>query len=512
MNASFGVGTTGHMFDRKNMVSCFWVIAALALAPGCGAKSGLDGLDSIESEVTSGSGGGSGSSSSSGSGSDSLPECFWSERFGDEHAQVVMSMAVDSSNATYLAGRFAGQIDLGGQTLDSQTTTGTPAFLIKLDAAGKPIWGKVLGAPNDGNNISVAVDPEDNVMVGIVASDPIDFGSGPVEPQGADDVLLAKLTPDGQPLWTRALMVQTPGISNFFEVAIAVDGAGNTAVFANSGDMPYLVLSKIDPAGVDVWSRNFLVTGGSGILAGDNRPAFDAQGNVTIAVVATRAFDWPVEVDFGGGAVESARNNIMVAKFDASGGHLHSRLLDLTEGLIDPKGPYHVWPIPIVAGSGGEVFLAGTFWGTVDFGTGHLVAAESGSAFAVRLDAQGGTVWSKAWGEDLSTRGAALLPGGHLLFSGYLNGSVDFGGGLLKNPAPGADAFVASLDGESGAHRTSRTYPSTLEATPNATFQVGVRADGGAIVAGELYQDLTFCGGTLTSAGDADIVVARIAP
>src|SRR5262249_35018296 len=99
------------------------VVSALALACGCGAKSSLADAAMTSTTTTGGTGGGHPTSSSSaGSGGGGAPSlCMWSERFGDAKGQYVTSMAVDPANAIYLAGYFRGTIDLGDQTLDSQS-------------------------------------------------------------------------------------------------------------------------------------------------------------------------------------------------------------------------------------------------------------------------------------------------------------------------------------------------------------------------------------------------------
>jgi hypothetical protein len=494
------------------------VVGALALASGCGAKSSLHDAASLSTPAGGGGGGGDTTSSAAtgGAGGSASPLCAWSERFGDTDRQDVTSMAVDASNAIYVAGQFKGAIDFGDQTIDSQAKSSEsygPAFLTKLDPSGTPLWSKVLGAPADVFSASVAIDPAGNVILALVADEPVDFGNGPLQPNAEDAALVAKLDPDGNALWSRNLLAPDPEVFKFWDVAVAADGEGNIVVSGTTGGyLPNMVVAKLDPDGNDVWSHAFIPYGGT-VYHEDTKPVFDAQGNVTIALHLHHVLGDYVYIDFGGGPViANGAGGVVVVKFDVAGNHIYSRLLDQMEGFGFPDG-YYVWPTPVAGTSEGEIFISTYFVGTVDLGLGPLGSAPEGSSFVAKLDAAGNVVWNGLYGDHASTGGLALAPDGRVLLTGYLAGSVDFGGGLLENTSPGLDVFVAALDGASGAHRMSRLYESSVDAYALAPkLLVAADAAGAPILAGDLQTDLTFCGDTLISAGEGDIFVAKLAP
>jgi hypothetical protein len=452
---------------------------ALALVTGCASRSSL--LDGAATDPASGPGGapattlpGTGGAGPGTGGGPTVPSgCAWSERFGDEYGQHVLAMAVDASNATYLAGLFQGTLALGGQTLDSQDTTSPvlgPAFLLKLDASGTPVWSKVIGAPADAGGVSVAVDPAGNVLFGVITDVAVDLGAGPVQPSGPRDAILTKLTPEGKPLWSRSVMKPTADVFSFDRLSLGVDPQGHiVASGVTGGNLPYLVLARIDPDGGDEWAHSFLVKGGSAEVF-SSPPAFDAQGSVTFAFHLIRLIGEEVLVDLGDGdVVAQGPGGVVVARFDASGNHLWSRLLDELAGN-GATSSFHVWPAPLVAASGGGVHLATTFWGTMNLGLGSLQAEASGTVVLAELDAAGHTSWNRTFGAGASLAGLARAPGDRLLLSGYLTGSVDFGGGALSSADTGFGMFVASLEGASGAHVASRRFAGSLPALDTSPF------------------------------------------
>lgn len=129
------------------------------------------------------------------------------------------------------------------------------------------------------------------------------------------------------------------------------------------------------------------------------------------------------------------------------------------------------------ADAAGNVYLAGEFRGTVDFGGGPLTAAGgTNDIFVVSLEPSGAYRWSRragGGGVDRAT-GIAAAADGTLAVTGSFHGGGDFGGGPLMY-AGAEDIFVASFQAN-GAHRGrsrseslasigARVCPSTERAT-----------------------------------------------
>jgi hypothetical protein len=101
----------------------------------------------------------------------------------------------------------------------------------------------------------------------------------------------------------------------------------------------------------------------------------------------------------------------------------------------------------------GNLFLAGTFkGGTVDLGGAPLTSSTYRALFIVKLDPEGGHVWSRAvkGSMEQECEGLDVDGEGNVLVAGYyIDGALDFGGGPLP-AAVGSDAYYAKLNGVDG--------------------------------------------------------------
>jgi hypothetical protein len=109
----------------------------------------------------------------------------------------------------------------------------------------------------------------------------------------------------------------------------------------------------------------------------------------------------------------------------------------------------------------GNVYVAGTFEGALDFGAGGpgpLVSAGGDDAFVAKLDPSGTPVWAKRFGDGADQQALALAvdPSGDVIITGTLEGTVDFGGGPLTS-LDLQDGFVLKLS-SAGVHQWSRRF------------------------------------------------------
>ena len=151
------------------------------------------------------------------------------------------------------------------------------------------------------------------------------------------------------------------------------------------------------------------------------------------------------------------------------------------------------------AGSGGGAAATGSG------GAGAGAASAGGSG-----GAGGPLVWAKRFGGAGMQRGhrVAASATGDVYVAGTFEGSIDLGGGALSSQGA-TDVFVAKLDGSSGAHLWSFAFGNALA---QETFGLTVRSDGNVVVSGSFEGVVDFGGGALTSAGDSDGFVVALDP
>jgi hypothetical protein len=126
------------------------------------------------------------------------------------------------------------------------------------------------------------------------------------------------------------------------------------------------------------------------------------------------------------------------------------------------------FPAGVEIDATGDIFLAGSFEGTVDFDPGPGVDAHAAlddpcdclrNAFLVKLSPNGTYQWTKSFRPlDGSVHANELArdASGNLIITGYLGGLVDFDPGVDIHLG-GSDIFVTKLDGD-GGYLWTRTF------------------------------------------------------
>jgi hypothetical protein len=363
----------------------------------------------------------------------------WGENFGDMASQGATSVAVDSTDSVIVAGSFAGSLDFGGGALVSGGKA--DIFVAKLDVTGKQIWSKRFACSDDASVVKLAVDSANNVLVWGNFGGFVDFGGGAVPTVGGGDLFLTKLDAAGTPLWSKTFGDK----EEQFGADMTVDSAGNVVVTGTftstldfgggalvaSGTDNDIFVAKLDVKGDQVWSKRF----------GDMNDQFGAGVAVDGAddVLLTGSFTG--SVNFGGKTIDAVDvgTDIFVAKFDASGKALWSEAFG-SAGDQDGKS--------IVVDRVGNVLVAGSFTGTVNFGGGPLAVAAGTfmNTFLVKLDANGGHQWSKRFGDVgyVAEASVAVSASNDVVIAGYFAGAVNFGLDPFVSEG-GNDVFVAKF-------------------------------------------------------------------
>ena len=173
----------------------------------------------------------------------------------------------------------------------------------------------------------------------------------------------------------------------------------------------------------------------------------------------------------------------------------------------------------VVVDSAGNLYLTGSFQGTVNFGTASnpaVVASPTvGDAFVVKLDATGRSVWVRdvaARGGDDQGLALALDGSGGLIVAGTFVGGAAVGSTVLT--ATGAsEAFVARFDTSSATATWGFGTTGTTGSNAQATG-VAVDGSGNIILAGFFSGTVSLGEGgnqaSFTAAGSTDALVWKL--
>ena len=307
------------------------------------------------------------------------------------------------------------------------------------------LWSKKFGS-SQSNEIgdALATDAACNVILAAHVASSTDFGGGLVMTAGFSDGYMAKYDANGNYLWSRRMggSGQDDWVS-----AVAVDGSGNIYVIGNfyaSVDFGLGILTsagqldtyvaKFSSSGAVIWNKRYGSTGqdwGRSI-------AVDASGNVFVTG------DFSGTVNFGGSnLIAVGGSDLFLVKLDTAGNHVVSSRYGSASGETGNA---------LACDPFGSVVLTGTFHGTTSFGGSSLVSTGVGDIVLAKYDNNLVHVWSKRLGGTTEERGwsVATTWSGDIYMTGTFTGSVDFGGGAL--PGAALDDIVLAKYTTNGTH------------------------------------------------------------
>jgi hypothetical protein len=318
---------------------------------------------------------------------------LWSHRWGDAADQFANAVAVDAQGDAIVTGGYAGSLAIGpGAPLTSASATSI--FLAKLDPTGAPIWSRSFGSlTTPAMGTSVAVDSAGDILLTGYFRGTLDLGGPALVSQGDSDVFLVKLDAAGTPLWSRAF--GGTGADRSFSVAVdeagAVFACGAFRGLVTFGALPPIAspslndvsgfLVKLSAAGTPLWvlSQSEPVGMAAGTDQIDYDVEVDAEGNalLTGAASGTTVFDTASPGTSARLAVGAA--DAFVAKYDPDGALIWAKLL----GGASPQVG-----VSIATGPLGTVWSTGYFAGsiTVDASPPVTLASAGGvDVFLARL-------------------------------------------------------------------------------------------------------------------------------
>jgi len=185
------------------------------------------------------------------------------------------------------------------------------------------------------------------------------------------------------------------------------------------------------------WTKTVSGSGAQNILS----IATDVQGNIYSTGWHTGSTDFDPGIGVST-LTSNGSSDIFVTKFDANGNFVWARNYGSTAA---DEG------ISINLAIDGSIYVTGHYQSTVGFGSTNLVSQGSFDCFALKLDSSGNVMWARSFGGASTDFSSSITSdqAGNVYVGGTFGGTVDFdpGPGVLSLTSSGStDIFICKLN------------------------------------------------------------------
>lgn len=388
----------------------------------------------------------------------------WAKSFKGGTSVSCFAIAIDASNNIYTTGVFTETVDFDPNPgVFNMTSAGIgDVFICKLDSLGNFLWAKSFEGVRNTGSISLVIDKYKNVYTsgsffGTVDFDPdINSFFNLYADSNRCDIFISKLDSSGNFLWAKDF----GGIQSSVNSSIVIDPFDKIYLTGNiSGVVDFdpgmltfnlngsgngnAYISKLDSSGNFVWAKMFagtLGSGGASIIT-------DSLGSVYTTGGFTGTID--LDPDSFGIYLQSSNSDwgVFLSKLDSSGNFVWAKTMVGTPGSKSHG-------ISIALSAVGNIFIAGSFGGTVDFdpdsGISNLDTSD-GNIFICKLNNLGNFLWVNSFGGQsniTSARTMAVDVFENLLITGYFYApTINFDLiNIINQSDPGyTDIFIAKM-------------------------------------------------------------------
>ncbi|MBI5533200.1 MAG: hypothetical protein HY898_10815 [Deltaproteobacteria bacterium] len=344
-------------------------------------------------------------------------------------------LALDSTGYVDVVGSIGGETYIDGL---KQTFHGDlDVFVAQLDLAGYLTWSKTFGYQGVQEAFGVATDAQNNMVIAGGFEGTIISGGDALNAVGSRSAFVFKLDREGSWQWGRSYgggyaIAQSVGVSPDGHVFVVGQFDGpldlGTSHYVSQGNLDMFVLA-LDPDGEILWSKAL----GNAQAQTPTRIKVDPQGNVAVVGRSTGT------LDFGGGAIEAARESVFFAWYSADGTHRWSQQYEIgDEPDLTPSRTSIAFDLS------SNAIVAGAYTGSTDFGNGPLTSTKDANVFLAAWTPTGAPMWSHAYGAEgvQAARAVAYDPQGGLAVAGVFRDWLDFGAGPVGPTQTNGAMFV----------------------------------------------------------------------
>ena len=381
-----------------------------------------------------------------------LTEFEWAVGMGDANDNRGFALTSDNDGNVYTTGYFFGTVDFDpGASIFNLTSAGNrDLFLQKLDSLGNFIWAFNIGGTSWEEGLDIISDHSGNIYLTGYFYGSIDFdpgaGSNILNNAGGADIFILKLRENGDFVWAKNFEGETNTFSHgmsicvddsgyvyttgYFENTVDFDpGVGVFNLVPSANDIYTIYVNKLDSMGDFVWAKS--------MVGDDDSRGFSVSVDNGGNVYTTGWFEGTVDFDPSAGVnnvTSSGNRDGYVQKLDLNGNVLWTHTFGSTLNDYGYSLKYN---------GQGNVIIAGTYAGTVDFnpgaGTDELIEIGPGSnsMFVLSLDQFGIFEWVKPIDGQVESATLKLDSIGNVYIGGMYIPPVDFdpGPGIYNTPS-----------------------------------------------------------------------------
>jgi hypothetical protein len=386
----------------------------------------------------------------------------WVKMYGGDYIDYSHAIVVDAAGNSYTTGLFSTTVDFDpGPDVFEITKVGGwfDCFVSKLDVDGNLVWIKTFQGDGDPESFDLALDETGNVYVAGEFWGSVDFDPGPdslifyaEEPHAG---FVVKLDSMGDLVWAnrfgsgwlcsiRAIDLDTEGnvyMTGMFADSLDLDPGPDVYMLTDPGNHMDIFVCKLSDEGHFVWGKHLVGTDNEGFP----KVKVNSHGDVYVSGNFTET------IEFNSVALTAiGSGDSFVCKYTDDGEFIWAKQIggEATElcRTLDSD-------------SLGNVYLAGSFSGTSDFDPGsgvhNMTATEEFDIYILKLNSNGGFVWSKqiTGGNHFnSAHSLQIAPSGNVIVAGHFDGTIDFDSGLADHSLSSDESiktFVLGL-GENG--------------------------------------------------------------
>jgi hypothetical protein len=436
--------------------------------------------------------------------------CTWAEQMGGSRNLVWGDgLAVSSTGNVYVLGDVQGDGDFGG-TIINNPFVGAIGVLALYDPNGDPIWAqRVVDSNSPESFYSIALTSTGNaVIAGHSLGFTVTIGTTTISLPGPYErpAFLAEFDATGTCQWAERLStadrpriamdpaggLYLAGSEQFhaggtnptvfdLDTGTPMDGSiggeydGYLAHYNAVHDFQWIRLMGSTPNSSD--SGNGIVTDGAGNVY---TTGYFSRSAILCEDTLKRFTSW---------------NCIYLSKRDANGDCAWISSV-CTEGTSSASA--------IARDANGDLYIAGSFSGTADFGVDQLVSANANDVFLAKYDANGNNLWARNIGGPGYAYAVAVNASGAVAVAGTCSGTATIGTTTFTGIG-NADGYLARYDA-SGNFIWARSMG-------GADFDnlTGLAMDvaGNAYVSGSFTTSATFGTIPISGTGTSDMFLAK---